>query len=279
MGGSGSNGCNKIRVHIFHTGEVIVDRAIPYHELNPLAVTGLLRGKDKKLTLAVSCYLIEHPKGKILIDTGWDTKYAHERPRRFMGLLNSISTPVIGETDGVDSKLKALHISPEQIDCVYFSHMDFDHTSGIPLVSGVKRFSASQEELSDANKYFFRYVKANWRSVHVIPFKYESSCVGPVGKSYDVFGDGRVLLVNTPGHSHGHFSVKVTGSDGKYVVLAGDSVYTQKSIKEHISPGFTVNMALARKSVEWICACAADEKCLLVAPNHDPETPEQTLDL
>lgn len=40
-----------IRVHIFHTGKVIVDRAIPYHESNPLAVTGFLRGKDKKLTL------------------------------------------------------------------------------------------------------------------------------------------------------------------------------------------------------------------------------------
>ncbi|MDD5969707.1 MAG: hypothetical protein PUC17_09595 [Anaerostipes sp.] len=35
-----------IKIHIFHTGSVIVDRAIPYKQKNPLAVTGVLRGKD-----------------------------------------------------------------------------------------------------------------------------------------------------------------------------------------------------------------------------------------
>lgn len=82
-----------INIHIFHTGSVIVDRAIPYHEKNPLAMTGFLHGKEKKLRLPVSCYLIEHPKGRILIDTGWDTKYAIEKPRRFFGLLGSIKYP------------------------------------------------------------------------------------------------------------------------------------------------------------------------------------------
>lgn len=59
-----------LRVHLFHVGKVIVDRAIVYHEKNPFAVTGIFCGKDKKLTLAVSCHLIEHPKEKILFDTG-----------------------------------------------------------------------------------------------------------------------------------------------------------------------------------------------------------------
>ena len=43
-----------IKVHIFHTGKVRVDRAIPYKEKNPLAVTGFLRGKKKKIILPVS---------------------------------------------------------------------------------------------------------------------------------------------------------------------------------------------------------------------------------
>ena len=49
-----------------------------------------------------------------------------------------------------------------------------------------------------------------------------------MGRSYDVFGDGSVVLVNTPGHTHGMFSAVVSGG-GKYVVLAGDSVYTPVS--------------------------------------------------
>ncbi len=267
-----------IKIHIFHTGKVIVDRAIPYKEKNPLAVTGFFRGADKKLTLAVSCYLIEHPDGKILIDTGWDVKYAHERPHRFFGLLDSISTPVITEGEGVDSKLEKAGVRPEDIECVYFSHMDFDHTSGIPLVKGVRGYRAAKEELSDASKYFFRYVKQNWRSVTVEPFCYENSGIGPVGKSYDVFEDTSVLLVNTPGHTHGHFSVKVT-VNGKYAILAGDSVYAQRSIDERIIPGFTVDRTLAKKSLDWICACASDPDCVLVAPNHDPEIEEQVIEL
>lgn len=72
-----------IKVHIFHTGAVKVDQAIPYKERNPLAVTGFFRPEEKKLVLPVSCYLIQHPKGNLLIDTGWDSKYVSERPHRF----------------------------------------------------------------------------------------------------------------------------------------------------------------------------------------------------
>ena len=64
-------------------------------------MTGFLRGKSKKLELPVSCYLIEHPMGKVLIDTGWDSKYATERSNYF---LNSISRPVIKQDESVHGK-------------------------------------------------------------------------------------------------------------------------------------------------------------------------------
>ena len=90
-----------IKVHIFHTGFVQVDDAIPHGSKNPLAILGLFRSKYKRL-LPVSCYLIEHPKGKILIDTGWDSKYETKAPRQFFGLLNLISKPIISKGDSID---------------------------------------------------------------------------------------------------------------------------------------------------------------------------------
>ena len=120
-----------IKVHIFHTGSVRVDQAIPYKEKNPLAVTGLFCGEEKKVILPVSCYLIEHPKGKILIDTGWDSKYVYEKPHRFGGLLNGISTPVIKEGESVDDKLSEHNLRAQDLDYIFFSNMDFDHTSGL----------------------------------------------------------------------------------------------------------------------------------------------------
>lgn len=86
---------NKTELYIFHTGKVKVDRAIPLRERNPLAVTGLLRSRKKQMMLPVSAYLIVHPKGNILIDTGWDTKYAFERPKQLFGMVDKISAPII----------------------------------------------------------------------------------------------------------------------------------------------------------------------------------------
>ncbi len=264
------------KVHIFHTGKVHVDRAIPHRENNPLAVTGLFRGEKKKVTLPVSCYLIEHPKGNILIDTGWDSRYTTEKPNFF---LNSISKPLIKPGESVDFKLKKLKIDPKDIDYVFLSHMDFDHTSGLRLVKDARHIMAAREEIADSKKYFYRYVKDTWKGIPIEPFDYRQTGIGPVGKSYDVFGDGSVVLINTPGHTHGLFSVKITGEDGRYVILAGDTAYTQKSLREGVIPGFTVDTGLAKKSLDWLRDCAKDPNCLLIAANHDPSIPEQVIEV
>ena len=90
--------------------------------------------------------------------------------------------------------------------------MDFDHTSGLRLVKDSRRIMAAQEEIDDSRKYFFRYVKTNWNFAHVEAFSYENTGIGPVGKSYDVFQDGTIVLVNTPGHTHGMFSARIPSS-------------------------------------------------------------------
>ena len=267
-----------IKIHVFHTGSVRVDRAIPYKEANPFAVTGLFRSKDKKIVLPVSCYLIEHPKGRILIDTGWDSKYIAEKPHRFFGLLDNMSTPIVKEGQSIDCKLAKLGLTDRDIDYIFFSHMDFDHTSGLRLVQNAKHIMASEEEIKDSKKYFFRYVKTNWDFSNIKGFHYDNTGIGPVGKSFDVFGDGSVVLVNTPGHTNGLFTA-IIKNDSHYVALAGDTVYTQKSWEDKIIPGFTVNKKLAQKSLHWICSLVEDPNCIAVLANHDPKIKEQIIEL
>ena len=149
---------NKIELCIFHAGKVRVDRAIPLHGKNPLALTGLFRSKKKQMILPVSAYLIKHPKGNILIDTGWDTKYAHEKPTELFGMVNKVSKPIIRENEGIDSKLKSVGLSQPDISHIFMSHMDFDHTSGLRLVKDVKDIRTSKEEWKACNKFSFRYV-------------------------------------------------------------------------------------------------------------------------
>lgn len=269
---------NKISVYVFHTGKVRVDIAIPLHERNPLAVTGLFRSKSKRMILPVSAYLIDHPKGKILIDTGWDTKYAHERPKQLFGLMDKISTAIISDGEGIDSKLMSLGLAPKDIDRVFISHMDFDHASGLRLVKDAKDICCSEEEWAACNKPSLRYVDT-WTGIcRVETFSFCKSGIGPVGRSYDVFGDGTILLIHTPGHSRGLFSVMIRSKDG-YIVLGNDTAYLPESFSEHKIPGLTVNSRLAEKSLDWLIQCKRDPNCLGVYVNHDPTVSEQKMEV
>lgn len=267
---------NKIKLHIFHTGKVRVDKAIPLHEANPLAVTGLFRSKNNQMILPVSAYLIEHPDGKILIDTGWDTKYAKQRPNQLFGLVDKISAPIIGQNEGIDNKLKSIGVTPKELDCVFISHMDFDHASGLSLVRDAKSICTSEEEWKACNKFSLRYIDT-WTDIcKVNTFCYSDSGIGPVGRSYDIFGDGSVLLVHTPGHSHGLFCVMICGKSN-FIVLGNDAAYLPQSFSQHKIPGFTVNNKLAEKSLDWLIQCKNNPSCAGVYVNHDPTVQEQML--
>lgn len=269
---------NKIKVYVFHTGSVRVDQAIPHHEKNPLAVTGFFRSKKKKMILPVSSYFIQHPKGNVLIDTGWDSVYAKSRPEQIFGLVDKVSGPIIREDEGVDTKLKSIGVKTSDIDHIFISHMDFDHTSGLRLVKDAKQIRTSKEEWKACSKPGIRYIDT-WTGIcKVDTFSYSKSGVGPCGRSFDVFGDGSIELISTPGHSKGLFSVKIS-NDNRYVILAGDAAYTQQSFEEHIIPGFIVNKAEAEKSLEWLCQCQNDPNCIEVLANHDPSVKEHTITL
>lgn len=60
-----------IKIHVLQTGRVSVDIGVPLRQKNPFAVTGFFRSAKHRVWLPVTSYLIEHPNGLVLIDTGW----------------------------------------------------------------------------------------------------------------------------------------------------------------------------------------------------------------
>jgi len=62
-----------MKIHVFHTGEVRVSPYLPFggDNCNLLKASGMTTPKKDWMWLPVSCYLVEHPKGRILVDTGW----------------------------------------------------------------------------------------------------------------------------------------------------------------------------------------------------------------
>ena len=266
-----------IKISVIHTGTVCVDPALPFksNSKNPIAFTGFGRNPQNRLWLPVSTYLIDHPKGLILFDTGWhrevspDGNYNRRAQIKHMYLrhylLNQAKLP---KGKAVDEQLAQRNIKPEDIDYVILSHLHTDHASGLKQVKNAKNILVSKPEMDDAMKYPIRYTKRMWEGVNMDTFDFQSTGKGPVGLSYDLFGDGSIELINIPGHTNGLAAMKIN-NNGKFVLLFSDGGYAEKSWKEMIAPGTALDKDKAMKSIAWIRELSSSKECLESLANHD----------
>lgn len=283
---------SEIKITIFHTGMVCVSLNLPFggENCNIIKASGVFAKKSDRLWLPVSCYLIEHPKGKILIDTGWHRDISPEGIYDKNAQIKALGSPLLYMTNqgilekgaAIDEQLAQRGIKPSDIDYVLLTHLDCDHANGVKQVADAKEILVSKAELEFAlhgsltNKV--RYQKKWWDDVQLTPFGWNGT-EGPVSKSYDLFGDGSVVCVNIPGHSDGLIAVKITNSNGKYVLLVSDGGYSKKSWEEMILPGIASNRKSQKKSLDWIRELSADENCIEVLANHDTEIMPHTINL
>lgn len=270
----------QIKIHILHTGLVKVDRSLPFHGLyrNPLAFTGLLRSERNQVTLPVSSYLIEHPRGLVLVDTGWN-KMVRKSNWRELGPQVQINTGYLPNGWAVDERLAGLGYRPEDIDVVLLSHLHCDHVSGLKHVKTAKKILVSEPEWRVANRLPMVYLPHEWRGVNVETYQYQRTGFGPFGESYDVFGDGSLLQVHTPGHATGMSATLVRGRDGKYVLLAADTGYASVSWEKMLTPGICTSRKDAITSLGWVREMAHNANCVQALANHDPHTEQQVITL
>lgn len=267
-----------IKIHILKCGEVGVDPAVPFRDVskNPIAYTGIGRSKKLRIWLPVTAYLIEHPKGKILIDTGWNTDVRTNPIKHLSPLLYMASKPKLPDNEAVTEHLKKLNIETKDLDYVFLTHMDCDHASGLELVKDAKKIMISKEELEAIKKGNIRYAKRFWRGVNIESFTMKKSEYGPFKKAYDVFGDGTVLLVDTKGHTKGNIVVMVKNND-KFVLITGDCGYADDSWESLRIPGPLVDKNQMIKSLKWVRYMAHKKECIGVFATHDPKVKEGTI--
>lgn len=267
-----------IKIHILNCGEVGVDPAVPFRDVskNPIAYTGIGRSKKLRIWLPVKAYLIEHPKGNILIDTGWHTDVRTNPIKHLSILLYMASKPRLPKGEAVNEQLKKLNIDTKYLDYVFLTHMDCDHASGLELVKDAKKIMVSKEELDATKKGDIRYAKRFWTGINIEDFTTKESEYGPFKKAYDVFGDGTVLLVDAKGHTKGNIVVMVKNND-KFILITGDCGYAEESWKSLRMPGPLVDKNDMITSLKWIRDMARKKECEGVFATHDPEVKESTI--
>lgn len=272
---------NTIKIHILHCGSVWVDRAVPFYEktLHPMPYTGFFRGENKKVRLPVSAYLIEHPKGLVLIDTGWHTDVRKDGGREHLGLLHwLINKADLPEGQAVTEQLAKLGYQPSDIDYLVMSHLHTDHASGMQLLKDARKILVSRQEWHETKRRKLTYLPAMWDGLDIEIFDFQKSDYGNERKAFDLFGDDSVVFVNTPGHTLG-LAATLVQNNGKFVLLASDVGYAEKSWKEMLLPGVQVDKQKVKASLEWVGMMSQHPDCIKVIANHDPEIKPQIIEL
>ena len=177
--------------------------------------------------LPVNAFLVEHREGLCLFDTGQSASAA--RPGHFpwwqpFFRLARFELTVEAE---VAPLLARQGLSPRDIRWVVLSHLHTDHVGGLAPFAGSDVFVTREEwERGGGVRGRIRgYLPQYWPD-QIVPrlVDFDGPAVGPFSGSCDVAGDGRLLIVPTPGHTPGHASLLVRGEKRSWL-LAGDLVH------------------------------------------------------
>jgi N-acyl homoserine lactone hydrolase len=237
----------------------------------------IFRDRNWVEPLPILCFLIEHPEGRFLVDTG-DT-WRNSVPGYLPG-WNPFYKQVqirVAPHEEVGSRLIALGLDPaNDIDTVVLTHFHHDHTGGLDhfprsRIVGPRANYAISTGLRGAMTGCLPQRWPVWLKPDLVEM--DGPAVGPFPASHGLTKDGRILLVPTPGHVTGHVSVIVRDDDITYF-MAGDATYSQANLLAGKTDGVTNDPKTARATLEAISDFAKGEPTILL-PAHDPEGPSR----
>lgn len=220
-----------------------------------------LPGEPGRLRAPVPSYLIEHPKGRVLFDTGMHPT-TQTSPEERLGFLSKIFAVEFTPGQEVSARLEALDVDPDQVEYVVNSHLHFDHAGGNELVPNARWViqrreweAARDPDISAANGL----ARADWDHGHDVVL---------ADGRHDLFGDGSVVCIPTWGHTPGHQSLQVRLASGD-VVLTGDACYLRRTIEEMLLPAVVYDADQMRHSLLALQELQARGAQLYFG--HDPE--------
>jgi glyoxylase-like metal-dependent hydrolase (beta-lactamase superfamily II) len=228
--------------------------------------------------LPIYAYLIEHPDGKFLVDTGdtWRNSVPGYLPwwNPFFTKMVQIKVAPLEE---IGPRLAALNIDPARdIAAVLLTHFHHDHTGGLDHFPHT-RIIAPQEsyEASRGLKGMLTGCLPQrwpiWLKPELITM--DGPAVGPFPNSHAVTADGCIRFVATPGHSPGHCSVIVQDDDVTYF-LGGDATYNEANLRNEKADGVTNDPDLSIRTLRRIKEFATQQPTLIL-PAHDPDVPQR----
>ncbi|KSV66641.1 hypothetical protein N182_35065 [Sinorhizobium sp. GL2] len=211
----------------------------------------------EKRTLTDSCYLVRHDKDYMLWDAGLPAALIGAKPD-----AASVFAPTLVED--LPTQLARIGVKPEQIGRLGISHNHFDHVGQAASFPGATLMIGAPD---------FAQFKADPLPFAVDPSSIKPwldghSKVDPISGDRDVFGDGSVVILSTPGHTPGETSLLVRLEKTGQVLLSGDVVHFEEQFASRGVPTFNFDRADTLASMERLIDTANSLDATLIV-QHD----------
>jgi N-acyl homoserine lactone hydrolase len=196
-----------------------------------------------------SCYLIRNGDQTLL----WDTAF----PVDLAGSEQDMGALVARLDKTIVEQLDQLGLKPEDIDIVGISHMHSDHTGQ------AAEFPKAQLIIGKAD-----FEQTRGKDDPFRPWRGEDAKVNATTADVDVFGDGRVVALHTPGHTPDHLALLVKLASGP-VLLSGDLYHSRDAREKRGMPPFNTSREQTLQSMDRFEKLAKETGAKVVI-QHEP---------
>ncbi|BAT61500.1 N-acyl homoserine lactonase AttM [Variibacter gotjawalensis] len=200
--------------------------------------------KSEMIDLPVSAFLLRHPQGNVMFDSGCHPSVAEgpEQAAARWGGMARMMTPVAPPEENVITSLQCVGVKPDDIDLVICSHFHPDHCGcNVFFRKATMLVHAKELEAAQAPDAAQKgYLPTEWDHPNLRQV---------IDQQHDVFGDSKIVCVPLPGHTPGIVGALVNlDRDGTFL-LASDTVSVRAMLDRDVMPKNMWNAEVSAQSI------------------------------
>jgi N-acyl homoserine lactone hydrolase len=201
--------------------------------------------EGKPFDMVTNCYLIKHPQGYMMWETGVGDTFASLQE----GRVGQDGAPSWKLAVTLAEQLDGVGVKPSDVKFVAVSHTHGDH------IGNVEMFPKSMLLVQKA--------EYEWPTPFGVGRFKPSHPVTKLAGDHDVFGDGSVTLIATPGHTPGHQSILVKLPRTGAVLISGDAAHFKDNWDNRRVPVFNVDKDKSAASMQHLADLMVQHRATL----------------
>lgn len=267
------------RIARFSTGTVDIHPQHAYRGRSPM-YWWILTSRRWLTGRPINVYVVEHSDGVVVFDTGQDRASVTDPdyfPDGPAGVIyRRLAKFHIHEDETFTAGLKRLGYVPADVSTAVISHLHQDHIGGVgeiahaDLLVSPDEWTSLHRPLAEARGLLRAHIELPELQWSPVDFgQLDDPTLAPFTVGHDVFADGSLVILPTPGHTPGSMSMLVRQTEGPSVLLAGDLTYDVHAFERGIPSGVGRRRTL-RETRTKVLGLGAGHPEMPILAAHDP---------